>query len=115
MTADTIFDRILRKEIPASIVYEDESVVAFKDVNPQAPVHVLVVPRHKLQRFSDLKEQPLAQVGELFAGAARVAAKLGLERDGYRIVVNNGRHGQQSVDYIHVHILGGRQLEWPPG
>lgn len=112
---DTIFDKILRKEIPAKVVHEDEDVFAFHDVNPQAPVHVLVIPKKKTAYFSELISLPAEQVGKLFQGAARVAAKLGLDENGYRIVVNNGRDGQQTVDYIHVHILGGRGMHWPPG
>lgn len=112
---DTIFERILRKEIPATVVYEDECIIAFKDINPQAPVHVLVVPKQKFASFSDLEDADTKIVGELFTRAAKVANQLGLQRDGYRVVTNIGKYGQQSVDYIHLHILGGRQLSWPPG
>lgn len=112
---DTIFDKILRKEIPAKVVHEDEDVFAFHDVNPQAPQHVLVIPKKKSVRFSELPNLPAEDVGKLFQGAARVAEKLGLDENGYRIVVNCGRDGQQTVDYIHVHVLGGRPMHWPPG
>ena len=115
MTETTIFDRMLTGEIPADKVYEDEHIFAFRDINPQAPVHVLVIPKHKVSRFDLLPEQEVEMVGRLFQGAAKVARELGLAENGYRIVINNGEHGQQTVEYIHLHILGGRQLKWPPG
>lgn len=111
----TIFDKIIRKEIPATIVYEDEAVLAFNDISPQAPVHVLVIPKKKWVRFADfVTSEPLA-VGEYMVSVAKAAKQLGLEKNGYRIVFNNGKDGQQTVDYIHAHILGGRSLTWPPG
>lgn len=113
--SDTIFDKIIAGDIPADKVYEDDDILAFRDISPQAPVHVLVIPKAKLVRFDDLADQSEQVVGKLFKGAAKVARQLGLAEDGYRIVVNNGKHGQQTVDYIHVHIVGGRQLQWPPG
>ena len=112
---NTIFDKILAGDIPAKVVYEDEHVLAFHDVNPQAPVHVLVIPKQKVVRFQDLPEQDLTMVGRLFQTAAIVARQLGLEDKGYRVVVNNGEQGQQTVAYIHLHILGQRQMKWPPG
>lgn len=115
MSDKTIFDRILAKEIPANVVHEDDDVLAFRDVNPQAPVHVLVIPKKKVARFAELRERPTTDVGEFFKKVSEVAAKLGLEKEGYRVVINNGRHGQQTVEYVHAHILGGRQLTWPPG
>lgn len=115
MSEMTLFERILAGEIPSDKVYEDEDVFAFRDINPQAPVHVLVIPKHKTARFDHLNELEAERVGLLFQGAARVARALGLAENGYRVVVNNGEHGQQTVEYLHVHILGGRQLEWPPG
>ncbi|MCX6107458.1 MAG: histidine triad nucleotide-binding protein [Proteobacteria bacterium] len=115
MTEATIFDKILHREIPAQIVFEDDSVLAFRDVHPQAPTHVLVIPKKKLARFSELATAPAADVAAFFSSIARVASHLGLEKDGYRVVINNGRDAQQSVEYIHAHILGGRALSWPPG
>jgi len=115
MAEDTIFDRILAKEIPSEAVYEDEDVYAFKDIEPQAPVHVLVLPKKKVERFSQLKERTDKEVGAFFRKVSAVAEKLGLEKEGYRVVLNNGAHGQQSVEYLHAHILGGRQMSWPPG
>ena len=113
--AETIFDKILKNEIPADVVYQDDDIFAFRDVNPQAPIHVLVIPKTKLNKFSDLESAPDADVSKLFKGAAKVARELGLVDDGYRIVVNCGKFGQQTVDYIHIHILGSRQMQWPPG
>jgi len=110
----TIFERICSKEIPAKIVYEDEEVVAFVDINPQAPVHVLVVPRRHIARISEATEQDQALLGRLLHKAARVADSLGLS-GGYRLVINNGPDGGESVPHLHCHILGGRRLAWPPG
>lgn len=115
MANDTIFDRILAGEIPATVVFEDEHVLAFKDVNPQAPVHVIVIPRKKLASTSDFSAADPLDLGHFIAGVAKAAKALELDRDGYRIVFNNGRHGQQTVAYVHAHILGGRSLAWPPG
>jgi histidine triad (HIT) family protein len=113
--ADSIFDKIIRKEIAADVVYEDTNILAFRDINPQAPTHVLVIPKKKLVAFDELSTAPLEDVGVLFQGAAKVALHLGLQKKGYRIVVNCGDHGQQTVPYIHIHIFGGRPMEWPPG
>ncbi len=113
--SETIFDKVLRREIPAHIVYEDDFILAFRDIHPQAPVHVLVIPKKKVARFSDLEGSSVQDVGEFFKGVSRVAKELHLDGPGYRIVVNNGRDGQQTVEYLHAHILGGRGLTWPPG
>jgi len=110
----TIFERICAKEIPANIVYEDDLVVAFRDLNPQAPVHVLLVPRKAIPRVSDAAAEDQALLGYLLLKAAEVAGKVGL-RGGYRLVINNGPDGGESVAHLHVHILGGRYMRWPPG
>jgi histidine triad (HIT) family protein len=115
MSSDTVFDRILRREAPADILYEDEHVLAFRDVNPQAPVHVLVIPKRKARSLAELAKRDAVEAGVFLRGVALVAEKLGLAEKGYRVVMNCGRHGQQSVDYLHAHVLGGRQLRWPPG
>ena len=115
MAEKTIFEKILAKEIPSEGVYEDDDVYAFKDIEPQAPVHVLVIPKKKVERFQQLKDSDPLAAGTFFAKVARVAEELGLEPDGYRVVVNNGKYGQQTVEYLHAHILGGRQMTWPPG
>merc|ERR1712183_91973 len=106
---ETLFDKIIRKEIPASILYEDEAALAFRDINAQAPTHFLVIP--KLEKASDEDSQLL---GHLLTVARKVADQEKLEK-GYRVVINNGEHGAQSVYHIHIHVLGGRQLNWPPG
>ena len=113
--ADTIFDQILNKKIPADIVYEDDRVLAFRDVSPQAPIHVLVIPKKKLVSFNDFNDAASTDVGDYMSSIAKVAQHLGLKQDGYRVVFNHGRHGQQTVDYVHAHLIGGRQLTWPPG
>ncbi len=115
MSDDTIFDKILRKEIPSDAVYEDDHVYAFRDVNPQAPVHVLVIPKRKLRSFVDLADANPEDVAALMQGVSRVARDLGLEERGYRVVINTGPDALQSVEYLHAHIIAGRRLSWPPG
>jgi histidine triad (HIT) family protein len=110
----TIFEKILNKEIPAKVVFEDETVLAFEDINPQAPVHVLVIPKKKIVSFDELDGQDTEYVGKYFQAVSKVAQQLELKQ-GYRVVFNNGEHGQQTVEYIHAHILGQRQMQWPPG
>ncbi len=116
MTAeDTIFAKIIRREIPADIVYEDDLALAFRDINPQAPVHVLVIPKRPIPRLSDANpdtDQDL--LGHLLLTVKTVAAQLGLQK-GYRVVINNGNDGGQTVSHLHLHILGGRFMTWPPG
>jgi histidine triad (HIT) family protein len=111
----TIFDRILAKEIPANVVFEDDYVLAFRDINPQAPIHVLVIPKRRIARFADLQGQDAAYVGEYIQRVSKVASHLGLDGPGYRVVFNNGKNGGQEVEYIHAHILGNRPMSWPPG
>ncbi len=113
--SDTIFDKILRHEIPTKVAYEDETVLAFHDISPQAPVHILVIPKQKWLRFADLRSADPSAVGQYMVSVAKAAAHVGLEAGGYRVVFNNGKDGQQTVDYIHAHVLGGRGLHWPPG
>lgn len=112
--ADTIFGRILRGEIPARIEHEDDLCLAFHDVAPQAPVHVLVIPRKAIPSLAEAEADDERLLGHLMVVATELARRLGLS-DGYRLVVNCGRHGGQSVDHLHVHLLGGRPLSWPPG
>ncbi len=109
---DTIFDKILAREIPASIVYEDDDVLAFKDLHPQAKIHVLVIPKRRATSLHDLKDQPAANVGAFMIAVAKVAGHLGLahDRSGYRVVLNTGPHSGQTVFYVHAHILGGEPL-----
>jgi histidine triad (HIT) family protein len=115
MPEETLFDQILAGSIPSESVYEDDDVYAFKDINPQAPVHVLVIPKEKLQSFADVRTADAEAIGAFMRGVSTVAAELGLEENGYRVVFNTGPEAQQSVLYLHAHILGGRQLSWPPG
>jgi histidine triad (HIT) family protein len=112
--ADTIFGRIIRGEIPARIEHDDDLCLAFHDVAPQAPVHVLVIPRQPLPSLAAAGPDDAALLGHLVLVATQLATKLGLT-GGYRLVVNCGRDGGQSVDHLHVHLLGGRPLGWPPG
>ncbi|KAL1132656.1 hypothetical protein AAG570_010608 [Ranatra chinensis] len=111
---DTIFGKILRKEIPCNFIYEDDKCVAFNDINPQAPKHILLIPRKPLAMLSDAEESDVETLGYLMLAAKKVAKQEGLD-EGYRVVINNGKHGCQSVFHLHLHILGGRQLGWPPG
>ena len=114
MPGDTIFGRIIRGEIPASIVHDDDLCLAFHDVAPQAPVHVLVIPKKPIPSLADAEAADRELLGHLVLVATRLARELGLDR-GYRLVVNCGSDGGQSVHHLHVHLLGGRQLGWPPG
>jgi len=115
MSEETIFDKILRKEIPSKAVYEDDAVYAFKDIEPQAPVHVLVIPKQKLQSFADLPDADPSGVAAFMQGVAKTAEALGVVESGYRVVFNTGSDALQSVPYLHAHIIGGRKLSWPPG
>ena len=114
MSGKTIFQRIIDKEIPAAIVHEDEQCLAFRDVNPQAPTHVLVIPKRPIVSVAHLEPSDAALVGHLLVVAKQVAEKLQLT-GGYRVVANCGPDGGQSVDHLHFHILGGRPMTWPPG
>lgn len=111
----TLFERIASGEIPARIVYQDERVVAFHDINPQAPVHALVVPRRPIPRIAEAGTADADLLGHLLLKAAAVAGELGLTETGFRLVINNGRDGGETVPHLHCHILGGRPLAWPPG
>ena len=113
--ADTIFGKIIRKEIPARIVHEDDFCLAFHDVFPQAPVHVLVIPKKPIESLVQLEATDASLLGHMWIVITKIAAELKLAESGYRVVVNCGRDGGQSVDHLHFHILGGRSLKWPPG
>ena len=114
VVAKTIFQRIIDKEIPAKIVHEDDRCLAFHDVAPQAPVHVLVIPKREITNLSATTVEDQALLGHLLLVAKQVAEQLDLS-NGYRTVINCGRDGGQSVDHLHIHLLGGRSLHWPPG
>ena len=111
---DTIFGKIIRREIPANIIYEDELCLAFHDVNPQAPVHVLVIPKQAIAKLSDAESKDHALLGHLLLTVKRVADQLNLA-EGYRVVINTGEAGGQTVYHLHLHLLGGRPMAWPPG
>lgn len=110
----TLFEKIIAREIPADIVFEDDSVLAFRDINPQAPTHVLIIPKKVIPRVGEAQEEDQLLLGYLLLKAGEVARKLNLE-NGFRLVINNGRDGGETVPHLHCHILGGRPLEWPPG
>jgi len=110
----SLFQKIADKEIPAKIIYEDESCVAFHDIAPQAPVHFLVVPRKLIQRIAEVDSADESLLGHLLFVAQKVATDLKLQK-GFRIVINNGPDGGETVPHLHVHVLGGRHLKWPPG
>ncbi len=110
-----LFCRIVAKEIPAAVVYEDEHVVAFRDLRPQAPTHVLVIPREHVASLDEATEGHATLLGRLLLGAAHVARHLGVSTGGYRTVINNGPDAGQTVLHVHLHLLAGRPLAWPPG
>lgn len=110
----TIFKRIIDREIPADIVYEDEQSLAFRDISPQAPVHIVIIPKQAIASLAESTDADEQLLGHLLVVARKVAEQLQLN-DGYRTVINCGRNGGQTVNHIHVHLLGGRQLGWPPG
>lgn len=113
--SDTIFGRIARGEVAADMVYEDEEIVAFRDLNPQAPVHVLIIPRKPIATLNDVTPEDAPLVGRLFQVASRVAVQEGIAEQGYRTVINCHAQAGQTVYHLHLHLLGGRALQWPPG
>ncbi len=115
MSETTIFEKIIAGEIPCKPVYEDEFTLAFHDIHPQAPVHVLIIPKRKIINVAEAKETDIEQMGRVLFAAKKVAEITGIAQSGYRLVFNNGEHGGQTVYYMHCHVLGGRNLSWPPG
>ena len=113
--SETIFSKIIRKEIPANILYEDELSLAFADIHPQSPVHFLVIPKKRIVSLNDASGEDAELLGHLQIVIARVAKEPVLSDSGYRVVTNIGSHGGQSVPHLHYHVLGGRAMEWPPG
>ena len=111
----TIFTKIINKEIPADILFENDNVIAFRDVNPVAPVHFLVIPKKEIPTLNDIDENDKDIIGELFLIAKKLAKIEGLEKKGYRTIFNCNEDGGQTVFHIHLHVMGGRQMEWPPG
>ena len=112
--SDTIFQKIKDKELPANIIYEDDSCLAFKDINPVAPVHILIIPKKKIEKISDSSQEDKELLGHLFLVAGDIAKDLGIE-DAFRLVVNNGAGAQQTVFHLHIHLIAGREFQWPPG
>ncbi|MCH2272086.1 MAG: histidine triad nucleotide-binding protein [SAR86 cluster bacterium] len=112
--SETIFQKIIDKELPADIVYEDESCLAFKDINPVAPIHILIIPKKRIEKISDSNTEDKELLGHLFLVAGNIARDLGIE-DAFRLVVNNGAGAQQTVFHLHVHLIAGREFNWPPG
>lgn len=115
MAEKTLFEKICDKEIPAEILHEDDHCVCFKDISPQAPVHYLVVPRKPIPRVAEATGEDQAVLGHLLLTASKVAKDQGFDQSGFRLVINNGPDGGEAVPHLHVHILAGRPLEWPPG
>ena len=111
----TIFAKIINREIPATILFEDDLCLAFKDISPQAPVHVLVIPKKPIERVALADSSDETLLGHLLTTAATLAKTLGISESGFRLVINNGRDGGEAVPHLHVHLLGGRALSWPPG
>jgi histidine triad (HIT) family protein len=112
----TIFSKIIAREIPSDIVYENDSVLAFRDISPQAPVHILVIPKIEIQSVNEIDGNLHAELlGKMFQAAKEIAQKEGLSKDGYRLVINNGTNAGQAVPHLHIHLLGGRKFNWPPG
>jgi histidine triad (HIT) family protein len=113
--SESLFIKILHKKIPGDIVFENERVFAIKDINPQAPIHLLIIPKEQITTLNDLKDEHKDLIGELFIVAKDLAKEMGFDEDGYRAVINCNMDGGQSVYHIHLHLLAGRPMEWPPG
>ena len=111
----TIFSKIINKEIHADILFENDKTLVFRDISPKAPVHFLVIPKKEIRTINDINEEDRSLIGELFIVAKEIAKKEGISEKGYRTIFNCNEHGGQTVYHIHLHVLGGRQLEWPPG
>jgi histidine triad (HIT) family protein len=112
--SETLFSKIIRREIPADIVYEDDLAIAFRDITPQAPTHILVIPKQPIPRISEAENTDQALLGHLLLTVKKIAQQEGLA-NGYRVVINNGHDGGQTVDHLHLHLLGRRRMKWPPG
>jgi len=112
---DCLFCKIVEKQIPSEVVFENDKVLAFKDIDPQAPIHILIIPKEHITTTNDLEEKHKELVGEIFLAANHLAEELNISEDGYRTVLNCNEKGGQAVYHIHLHLLGGRQMKWPPG
>lgn len=113
--ANSIFTKIIKREIPADIVFENEEIIAIKDINPQAPVHILIIPKKEIPTINDLTLDDLPLIGKLVDAARQIAKEKGIEQDGYRLVFNVNEGAGQTVFHIHLHLIGGRKMNWPPG
>lgn len=113
--ANSIFTKIIKREIPADIVFENEEIIAIKDINPQAPVHILIIPKKEIPTINDLTLDDLPLIGKLVDAARQIAKEKGIEKDGYRLVFNVNEGAGQTVFHIHLHLIGGRKMNWPPG
>ena len=113
--SDDLFLKIISREIPAEIVFESDDVLAFRDVNPQAPLHVLIIPKTRIPTINDMQQQDAEIFGKLFLAAREIATAHGIAEDGYRVVMNCNSAAGQTVFHVHLHLLGGRQMDWPPG
>jgi histidine triad (HIT) family protein len=111
----TIFEKIVRREIPARIVYEDDDFIVVNDINPQAPVHVLMIPKKVIARVGEADEEDAAVLGKMLAASGKIARQLAVYESGYRLVINHGRDAGETVPHLHIHLLGKRTLAWPPG
>ncbi len=112
---ETIFSKIIKREIPADIVYEDDDVLAFRDINPQAPTHILIIPKKEIATANDISESDETLLGKMTRIGAKLAHQEGIAESGYRLVMNCNKDGGQEVYHIHLHLLGGRAMKWPPG
>lgn len=115
MSSDTIFGKIIRREIPANIIYEDDLCLAFTDISPQAPTHILLIPLKPIPSLASAQEDDKALLGHMLLTVQKIAQQQGLEAEGYRVVINTGKNGGQTVFHLHMHLLGGRSMQWPPG
>lgn len=113
----TLFEKIIAREIPADIVFEDDDALAFRDISPQAPTHILVIPKKPIPRVGEASDEDQALLGHLLLTAGKVATELGFNssEEGFRLVINNGKNGGEAVPHLHIHLLSGRQMQWPPG
>ena len=111
----TLFQNLINRELPADIVYEDDEVFAFRDIAPQAPTHILIIPKKKITRIDEAQVSDAPLLGKLLLTAAKIALELDLKANGYRLVINNGKDAGEAVPYLHIHLLAGRKLAWPPG
>jgi len=111
----TLFEKIIAREIPADIVFEDDQCLAFRDISPQSPIHILIIPKNSIPRIGAAQADDQSLLGHLLLAAAEIARRENIAPTGYRLVINNGSHGGETVPHLHIHLLGGRHLNWPPG